>query len=196
MMKIREKRVWQFKNRSLELGGQTAVMGILNATPDSFSDGGDFLEINDAVERALKMEAEGAVIIDIGGESTRPNSLPVSEAEELRRVVPIIGKIREASDVLISVDTTKAVVAREALLAGADIVNDVSAFEADDKMMDVVAESGAGAVLMHKKGIPKTMQQNPTYENVVEEVATYLRQRVAACEVSGIGKNNRRNGGA
>jgi len=180
---------WHCRGRTVVLGERTLVMGILNTTPDSFSDGGDFSDPSAAVDRALEMAAQGADIIDVGGESTRPGAAPVSEAEEIRRTVPVIGKIREHSDVLVSIDTTKAAVAFQALEAGAEIINDVSALEADGKMAHVVAESLAGTVLMHRKGSPKTMQENPSYENVVRDVRTYLEARVKACIRFGIGSN-------
>jgi dihydropteroate synthase len=180
---------WRCRGRTVALGERTLVMGILNTTPDSFSDGGDFSDPTAAVERALEMAAQGADIIDIGGESTRPGAEEVSEAEEIRRTVPIIGKIREHSDVLVSIDTTKAEVAFQALEAGAQIINDVSALEADEKMAGVAAESLAGTILMHRKGSPKTMQQNPSYANVVRDVREYLEKRAAACIELGIESN-------
>ena len=180
---------WKCKNKTVVLGKRTLVMGILNTTPDSFSDGGDFATPSAAVERALEMESQGADIIDIGGESTRPGAAPVSESEEIRRTAPIIGKIREHSDILISIDTTKAAVAFQALEAGAQIVNDISALEADEKMIGIVKKSQAGAVLMHRKGSPKTMQENPNYENVVKDVRTYLNRRAKACIQLGITPN-------
>ena len=180
---------WHCCDRTVALGERTLVMGILNTTPDSFSDGGDFADPSVAVERALEMVAQGADIIDVGGESTRPGAAAVSEREEIRRTVPIIGKIREHSDVLISIDTTKAEVAFQALEAGAEIINDVSALEADEKMIGVAAESRAGTILMHRRGSPKTMQESPRYENVVREVRAYLEKRAVACVESGIESN-------
>jgi len=153
-------------------------MGILNTTPDSFSDGGKFQGLEKAVERALEMVEEGADIIDIGGESTRPGAEPVPASEEMERTVPIIGKLREQSDCLISIDTQKAEVARAAVAAGADIINDVSAL-ADPAMVNVAAETGAGLVLMHMQGFPGTMQKNPQYVDVVGEVINFLEERMA-----------------
>lgn len=153
-------------------------MGILNVTPDSFSDGGNFVDPNAAIEHALEMQKQGADIIDIGGESTRPGADPVSVDEEIRRTVPVIEGIRAHSDVPVSIDTMKAPVAAHAMTAGADIINDVSAFEADPGMVEVAAETGAGVVLMHMKGTPGTMQQNPVYGNVVAEVCSYLNGRI------------------
>jgi len=186
-----ERRVheWHCRSRTVALGERTLVMGILNTTPDSFSDGGDFSDPSAAVEHALEMAAQGADIIDVGGESTRPGAASVSEVEEIRRTVPIIGKIREHSDVLVSIDTTKAAVAFQALEAGADIINDVSALEADGKMTSVAAESLAGIILMHRKGSSKTMQKNPSYGNVVRDVRTYLEARAKACTLFGIESN-------
>ncbi len=177
---------WQCRDCTVVLGRRTLVMGILNVTPDSFSDGGSFSAPSAAVARALKMAAQGANIIDVGGESTRPGAQPVPAEEEIRRVVPVIKKIREQSDVLISIDTMKAETATQALEAGADIINDVSAFEADPKMVDVAAAAQAGVVLMHMKGSPQTMQNNPGYKNVVQDVGTYLAERIHFAEQHGI----------
>lgn len=168
------------------LGERTWVMGILNTTPDSFSDGGDFLDIAAAVERALEMVTQGADIIDVGGESTRPGADPVSLGEELERTIPVISKLRAQSDVLISIDTMKAEVAEQALEAGADIINDVSAFKADARMVKVAAQSGAGVVLMHKRGTPQTMQDDPSYDDVVAEVGRYLAERIDFAVANGI----------
>lgn len=185
-MNSRKPYNWRCRERTISLGDRTRVMGILNVTPDSFSDGGDFLALEAAVERALEMVAGGADIIDIGGESSRPGAAPVSLADELARTVPTIGKIRAHSDIPISIDTTKAEVARRSLEAGADIVNDISAFECDPRMAEVVAESGAGVVLMHMQGSPQTMQHDPTYGNVVDEVGAYLRDRIGFATRLGI----------
>ena len=177
---------WQCRDCTVVLGRHTLVMGILNVTPDSFSDGGDYPAPSAAADRALEMVAQGADIIDIGGESTRPGADPVPAGEEIRRVVPVIKKIREQSDILVSIDTMKAETASRALEAGADIINDVSAFEADPRMVDVAAETQAGVVLMHMKGSPKTMQNNPGYESVVQEVGTYLAGRMQFAEQHGV----------
>lgn len=155
-----------------------ALMGILNVTPDSFSDGGRHWALQDAISHAKRMIEDGADIIDIGGESTRPFSEQVSEDEELSRVIPVITKVREISDIPISVDTYKAAVAREALKAGADIVNDISGLTYDDKMVHVIAEFDAYAVIMHIKGTPKNMQENPVYDNVIAEIMAFLRRQV------------------
>jgi len=153
------------------------IMGVVNITPDSFSDGGSHLDPAHAVERALALAAEGADILDIGGESTRPRSEPVSVEEELRRVVPVITALAKRTSVPISVDTMKSAVARAALDAGASIVNDVSAGLADANMHAVVANRGAGYVAMHMQGDPRTMQTAPHYEDVVAEVTDFLRER-------------------
>ncbi len=160
-------------------------MGVLNATPDSFSDGGMFSfdgiqdghGLEKAVERALEMVEEGADIIDVGGESTRPGAEPVHALEEMERTVPIVGKLRAQSDCLISVDTQKAEVAQAAVAAGADIINDVSALS-DPEMVNVAAETGVGLILMHMQGSPKTMQENPNYADAVSEVRKFLESRV------------------
>jgi len=154
-------------------------MGVLNVTPDSFSDAGNFLESEDAIAHALRMESEGAEIIDIGGESTRPGAEPVEAEEELRRVIPVIEGLRERSEVVISIDTSKAVVAEAAIDLGAEIINDVTALRGDPLMPEVAAKSGAGVVFMHMQGNPRTMQEKPDYKDVASEVAEFLRQRVS-----------------
>jgi dihydropteroate synthase len=153
-------------------------MGVLNVTPDSFSDGGNYLEAANGVLRAKQLEADGATVIDVGGESTRPGADPVDAEEEMRRVIPVIRAIRAESEVVISVDTCKAVVAREALRAGADIVNDVTALRGDEAMAGVTLQAGAGVVLMHMLGTPATMQKNPFYQHAGQEVREFLRQRM------------------
>jgi dihydropteroate synthase len=162
------------------------VMGIVNVTPDSFSDGGRYLDATTAVEHALRLVEEGAEIIDVGGESTRPRALPVDEAEELRRVVPVIKELAGKSKVPISIDTMKPEVARAALDAGASIVNDVAANRQDQAMWRVVAETGAGYVCMHMQGVPQTMQLNPTYSDVVEEVEKFFRERIIRLNDCGV----------
>ncbi len=159
------------------------IMGVLNVTPDSFADGGRFLDVNQAVAHAQEMIAAGADIIDIGGESTRPGALPVSADEELRRVIPVIERL---PGVMVSIDTTKAAVAEQALAAGARIVNDISALRFDARMPEVIGN--AGVVLMHMQGTPATMQQSPTYGDVVVEVREFLRERIAFAEARGIKK--------
>lgn len=156
------------------------VMGIVNVTPDSFSDGGKFLDAGAAVAHALEMVAQGAEILDIGGESTRPGAVPVSEAEELRRVIPVIEKLAAQTRVALSIDTMKPFVARAALAAGASIVNDVGAGRNDHEMWRVVSEFRAGYVVMHAQGLPLTMQQKPAYKDVVHEVGEFFSGRLAA----------------
>ena len=178
--------LWRCGERSLECSARTLVMGILNVTPDSFSDGGRFFDPGIAVRHAVEMIADGADIIDVGGESTRPGSDPVSVEDERDRVVPVIKAIAaEAPDVPVSIDTRKHEVAAAALEAGATIVNDVSA-GADPDMFAVVRDAGAGMVLMHMKGEPKTMQEAPHYDDVVAEVAAFLQSRVATARAAGV----------
>lgn len=161
-----------------DMSRRTLVMGILNVTPDSFSDGGQFFDDSSAVDRAMQMLEDGADIIDIGGESTRPGSDPVSAEDELARIIPVIKGIRAQPDALISVDTYKSVVARSAVEAGADIVNDISGATFDPDMRVAIAELGVPAVLMHMKGRPKTMQTDPHYEDVMAQVIGWLRDRI------------------
>lgn len=162
------------------------IMGVLNVTPDSFSDGGDFFDQPTALAHALAMIEQGADIIDIGGESTRPGAEPVSAEEESRRVVPLIEKLRAQSRVLISIDTTKSVVAAQALEAGADIVNDVSGGRHDPAMFGLVAQKKAALVIMHMQGTPRTMQLAPHYDDVVSEVADFFRQQHERAIESGL----------
>ena len=153
-------------------------MGVLNVTPDSFSDGGLFVDEEAAFRHAERMVGEGAAILDVGGESSRPGSEPVVIAEELRRVVPVMRRIRTRfPDLLLSIDTYKAETARQALASGADIINDISALRADEEMIEVLQHSDAGVILMHMRGTPKTMQIDPRYEDVVSEVFEFLRGR-------------------
>jgi dihydropteroate synthase len=161
-------------------------MGILNVTPDSFSDGGRHIDPEAAVARGVAMAREGADVIDVGGESTRPGSEEVPEDEEIRRVVPVIERLADAVDVPLSIDTRKAAVAREALDAGASILNDVSALGHDPEMLEVVGETGAPVVLVHMKGEPRTMQENPVYEDVVAEVYDWLERRAVELEEAGL----------
>jgi dihydropteroate synthase len=177
---------WRVGDRAFDCSGRTIVMGVLNVTPDSFSDGGRFLAVEAAAGHAAQMAADGADIIDVGGESTRPGSAPVPAQEEIERVVPVITRLRhELPDVAISVDTRKALVAAAALDAGAAIVNDVSA-GGDPKMFGLVRDREAAIVLMHMKGEPRTMQEAPGYADVVGEVHEHLRGRIEAAERSGI----------
>lgn len=161
-------------------------MGVLNVTPDSFSDGGKFLDVDRAVEHAREMVQAGADIIDIGGESARPGAVPIGAQEELRRVLPVIEQLNE---MVVSIDTTKAVIAEKALAAGASIVNDISALRFDPRMVDVIRDAGASVVLMHMQGTPQTMQQNPQYKEVVTDVRSFLAERIAFAESRGLKKS-------
>lgn len=167
---------------------RTRIMGIVNVTPDSFSDGGNFTQAQVAVDHGLRLADEGADILDIGGESTRPGSDAVSLDEELRRVIPVIEGLRAKTDKLISIDTRKAEVMRQAAAAGADILNDVSALTHDPKALDTAAETGLPVMLMHAQGDPKTMNDNPQYSDVALDVFDFLEQRIHACEAAGIPK--------
>ena len=163
------------------------VAGIVNVTPDSFSDGGKFFDTRSAVEHGLKLVSEGAEILDIGGESTRPRATPVPEDEELRRVIPVIEQLAARVKIPLSIDTMKPAVARAAIAAGASIVNDIAANREDDAMWRVVAETGAGYVLMHMQGTPQTMQVNPIYDDVVRQVQEFFSerlQRLADCGIA------------
>jgi len=168
---------------------QWVVMGVLNATPDSFSDGGQFNQINNALKHALQMQKDGADIIDIGGESTRPGATPVSLDEELNRVIPVIEKIRLHSDVAISIDTTKPQVMQAAINVGASMVNDVNALYADGAL-EICAKHQLPVCLMHKQGDPQTMQNDPQYTDIIDEVRQYLLARADACVKAGIRSEN------
>lgn len=164
------------------------IMGIVNVTPDSFSDGGSYANAQAAIDQALAMVEEGAEILDIGGESTRPGSDPVAVEEELRRVMPVLEGLRARTEARISVDTRKAEVMKRAAAAGADILNDVSALTHDPKALDVAAGSGLPVMLMHAQGDPKTMNDNPQYTDVTLDVFDFLERRIKACEAAGIPK--------
>ena len=174
------------RERILPLGPSVLIMGILNVTPDSFSDGGRFVDPVAAVDQAQKMIAEGADIIDIGGESTRPGVPYINEEEEIVRIRPIVEALGKRTDIPLSIDTRKAAVAQVALDLGVAIVNDVSALQDDSRMAQVIEESGAGVVLMHRQGHSATMQDAPHYEDVVEEVKSFLAKRVALAQSMGI----------
>jgi dihydropteroate synthase len=167
-------------------GQRPVVMGIVNVTPDSFSDGGRYLDADRAVAHALGLVADGADLLDVGGESTRPGAEPVSEREELRRVLPVISRLAAEVTVPVSIDTSKAAVAAAALDAGASVVNDVTAGRADPDIFEVVARAGAGYVAMHMQGEPRTMQAEPRYHDVVEEVGEFLVERLEVARDSGI----------
>jgi dihydropteroate synthase len=170
----------------IERRNRVLVMGILNVTPDSFHDGGLYASKGVAIDRALRMVDEGADIIDVGGESSRPGARPLSKAEELDRVLPVVEGIARRSPVPVSIDTTKAGVAREALAAGAVMINDISAMRFDEAMARAASEAGAFVTLMHMQGEPATMQQNPTYDDVVEDVCAFLAERVKVAVEAGI----------
>jgi dihydropteroate synthase len=171
--------VWRLRTVALHLSldNLPLVMGVVNVTPDSFSDGGRFLDAERAVAQGLELVRQGVDILDVGGESTRPYATPVGVEEELRRVLPVITRLREQTSVPLSIDTTKAVVAREALRCGAEIINDVTGLAGDPEMVPLAVASGAGVCVMHMQGTPATMQDNPRYHDVVQEVYDYLRQR-------------------
>ena len=168
----------------------TLIMGILNVTTDSFSDGGLFFDRGIAINHALEMEAAGADIIDIGGESTRPGAKPVLLKDELNRVIPVIEAVRSASDVCVSIDTYKADVAEKAIKAGANIVNDISGLQFDASMADVVKNNNVPVVIMHIKGTPREMQKDPHYDDLMQEVVAYFQERVEFCRQHGIKKEN------
>ncbi len=183
------EREWLIGDQTFPLGKSPWIMGIVNVTPDSFSDGNQFLDPQAAVSHALKLLDDGADILDIGGESSRPGAAPVDTAEELRRVLPVIERIRLHTDALISIDTTKAEVARQALDAGASIVNDISGLRHDPQMPVVCADRQAAVICMHMQGTPQSMQDDPRYDNVVEEIYRYLECRTAELEQQGIARN-------
>jgi dihydropteroate synthase len=178
--------LWKIAGREIDFSNRAFIMGILNVTPDSFSDGGEFFTTEKAVAQGQRMAAEGAQIVDVGGESTRPGAEAISLDDELERVLPVIAKLRKTVSAFISIDTSKAAVAREALAAGASIVNDVTGGRADPQMMQVVAKSGAAFIIMHMQGTPRTMQAAPHYENVVGEVADFFRQQYGRAVDCGI----------
>ena len=180
------KLTYRFGSATVEFGCRTYIMGILNVTPDSFSDGGMFFDQTDAVLHAFQMVKDGADIIDVGGESTRPGAESVTLEEEIKRVVPVVQKLRQKTKIPLSVDTYKAKVASEALNAGANIVNDISGLLAEPEMADVVAGAGASVVIMHIKGTPKDMQINPSYDDLVGEVYDYLSRAVETARSKGI----------
>jgi dihydropteroate synthase len=183
-------REWKLARRSLSYGEGTLVMGVLNVTPDSFSDGGQFFSFDQAIRHAGQMIAEGVDIIDVGGESTRPGSEFVSEAEELHRVIPLIERLASSSSIPISIDTTKPSVAHAALEAGAEIVNDISGLRFDPGIADEAARAKAGLILMHSRGTPKDMQQLPPVEDIMSEVVNRLNESVAMAEDHGVARES------
>jgi len=179
-------RQWKIAGRLFDLSRHGLIMGVLNVTPDSFSDGGKFFTVKKAVDHGLKMAAEGAQIIDVGGESTQPGAEFVAVEEELRRVIPVVERLRAKIDIVISIDTSKAQVARAAIEAGASIVNDVTGGQGDKEMMPLVAESKAAFIIVHMQGNPRTMQIEPHYIDVVSEIADFFRQQYARALECGI----------
>ncbi|HKP73130.1 MAG TPA: dihydropteroate synthase, partial [Pyrinomonadaceae bacterium] len=183
-----EQREWKLARRTLALGGRTLVMGVLNVTPDSFSDGGEFYDLERAVAHAEEMLKDGADIIDVGGESTRPGGRVVSAEEESRRVVPVVERLPKLPHAVVPVDTTKSEVARAALDAGAEIVNDVSGLRFDYHVADEAARAGAGLVLMHSRGTPATLHRLPPVADILPEVLNGLRRSVAMAERRGVAR--------
>jgi dihydropteroate synthase len=182
----RQPRNWHCCGREIPLGRRTLVMGILNVTPDSFSDGGDFCDPVRAIEQAWRIAEEGADILDVGGMSSRPGSGEISEGEELERVVPVLDSLRQKYPLPISIDTYRAKVARAALERGAEIVNDITALRGDPALAGLVAEFGAGLILMHMRGTPRTMQLDVEYEDMPGEISQFLQDRILAAEKAGI----------
>ena len=182
--------IWKHKSGEFDFGVRARIMGVLNVTIDSFSDGGKYLALEKAVEHGLAMIGEGADIIDIGGESTRPGAEPVGAEEEMERVLPVIEALAKKTDCVLSIDTSKAEVARASIERGASIINDVTGLRGDDRMTGVARETGAGLVIMHMQGKPRDMQKNPRYENVVAEVGDFFRQSFTRAVTCGIDPMN------
>jgi dihydropteroate synthase len=176
----------QAKDRLIEFTDRPLIMGVVNVTPDSFFDGGRYRDADAAVAHAIRLVEEGADLLDVGAESTRPGADVVNEAEECRRAIPVVTAVAKAVTVPISIDTSKAAVARAALDAGAVLVNDVTALRGDPAMVDVVARTGAGIVLMHMQGTPHTMQQAPRYDDVVEDISSFFEERIRFAMAHGI----------
>jgi len=179
-------RVWTIAGRNVDLSQRGMIMGVLNVTPDSFSDGGEHFSTDKAITRGLQMAAEGAQIIDVGGESTRPGAKPISTEEESSRILPVIEKLRAQTDVFISVDTSKAAVASAALDAGASIINDVTGGRGDIEMMPLIGRRAAAFIIVHMQGTPQTMQIAPSYVDVISEVADFFRQQYGRALECGI----------
>ncbi len=177
---------WKFRNQTLEWGRRTYLMGILNVTPDSFSDGGQFHSLAAALKQARDLIDGGADVLDVGGQSTRPQAIAISLEEELDRVIPVIQAVRQETDIPISVDTTRAAVAQAAIAAGADILNDISGATYDPAMLSIAAASSAPIILMHLRGTPQTMQQLTTYQDLMGEIRDFLQQRLAAALAAGV----------
>ena len=174
------------RGRELSFGQRSLIMGILNVTPDSFSDGGCYFDVAAAIDHAKQMAKDGADVIDVGGESSRPGASPASAEEELARVLPVVEGLVEEISVPVSIDTCKSEVARRTVETGAHIVNDITALQGDAEMARVVAEMGAGVILMHMRGSPRTMQQSPVYDDVVSDISAWLHRRIEYAETEGI----------
>ncbi|MCJ7563914.1 MAG: dihydropteroate synthase [Candidatus Aminicenantes bacterium] len=187
---MRKEFIFQTNGRTYHLGRRTWLMGIVNVTPDSFYDGGLYMDPDKAVAHGLAMAAEGADILDVGGESSRPSSDPVPADEERRRLVPVVAGLRKQTKALISADTTKFEVAEAALDAGADIINDISSFNLDPRILLLAAKKDAGFILMHMKGMPKTMQVQPYYDDVVGEIRAFLAEKIEIARAYGLQKEN------
>jgi len=187
MLEIASKsNLFEFRSKNYDLFSRTHIMGVINVTPDSFSDGGKFLDVHSAVDHGLRLEQEGADFLDVGGESTRPGSEPILIDEELKRVVPVIEELSQKIKIPISVDTYKSEVAKKALQAGAEIINDISGLRFDPKMIQVAQEFHCPVILMHIQGTPKNMQENPVYQDVVREVKDYFQERIRFAVSSGV----------
>ncbi|HIK37421.1 MAG: dihydropteroate synthase [Geminocystis sp.] len=180
----------RIRNRVFEWGKRTYIMGILNVTPDSFSDGGEYYNLDDAIAHALEMEREGADIIDIGGQSTRPGATTIPLEEELSRVIPVISSLRQHTDIPISIDTTRAIVAEKAIQAGADIINDISGATYDPQMLPTAASLGVPIILMHIRGTPQTMQSLTDYRDLIGEIKDFLLDRISQAIKHGIKKEH------
>ena len=178
----------EWDNYTLELGNKTRIMGILNVTPDSFSDGGNFFSCDDALNYAEHLVAEGADIIDVGGESTRPFSKPVSSSDEIERVVPVIERLAKKIRIPISIDTTKADVARHALESGASIINDISAMKNDPDMVNIAAKYAVPIIMMHMQGTPQTMQVAPTYDDLIGEIKEFFKSLIDSAVAKGVSR--------
>ncbi len=189
-MEIQTKLQIHCGNKILDLASRTHIMGILNVTPDSFSDGGRYFEPAQAIERGLQMAEDGADIIDIGAESTRPGAEPVTAAEELRRIIPVLEGLLKKANVPISIDTYKSAIAETALSAGAQMINDISGLRFDPKVKEVIARFQVPVILMHIKGEPRNMQQNPSYDDLIGEIYEYLAESIRVAHGAGIGLEN------
>jgi len=180
------ERLWKMGDQTVDLAHHGLIMGVLNVTPDSFSDGGEFFSADAAVQHGMEMAGAGADIIDVGGESTRPNAEPVSQDDELQRILPVIERLRERTEVVISIDTSKADVADAAINSGATIVNDVTGGRGDERMLQLAAQRGVGFIVMHMQGSPQTMQIDPRYDDVSGEVVDFFRQQYACAIDCGV----------